>query len=92
MSLIRQLSARITNPIRAIHGFRCISAFSTTCAKQESFAELLDSSPLMQLGRPNGKCVVGKVTAICNQDIYVDFGGKFEAVVQKSPRNKDDIT
>lgn len=53
----------------------------------QTFRELLEASPLMKMGRPNGKAVVGIVTNICNDDLYVDFGAKFEAVVKKSSKD-----
>ena len=52
-------------------------------AKELSFDELLKESPLMKFGRADQKCVVGRIVDICNDDLYVDFGGKFEAVVKK---------
>ena len=52
-------------------------------AKELSFDELLRESPLMKFGRADQKCVVGRIVDICNDDLYVDFGGKFEAVVKK---------
>lgn len=58
-----------------------------TNSKKPSFKELLDESLLMQFGRPDGKCVVGRITHVCNDDLYVDFGAKFEAVVKKPPSN-----
>ena len=51
--------------------------------KELSFDELLRESPLMKFGRADQKCVVGRIVDICNDDLYVDFGGKFEAVVKK---------
>lgn len=52
-------------------------------AKELSFDELLRESPLMKFGRADQKCIVGRIVDICNDDLYVDFGGKFEAVVKK---------
>ena len=56
---------------------------------EPSFEELLESSPIMKLGRPKGKVVQGKVTHVCGDDLYVDFGGKFEAIVKHQGRARD---
>lgn len=55
-----------------------------------TFQKLLDDSLLMKFGRPDNKCLVGKITDICNDDLYIDFGGKFEAVLKK-PEEKSNF-
>ncbi|XP_066935508.1 small ribosomal subunit protein bS1m-like [Clytia hemisphaerica] len=56
-------------------------------SQSKTFQELLDESPIMKFGRPDNKCLVGKITDVCNDDLYIDFGGKFEAVL-KRPEEK----
>eukprot|EP00794_Sanderia_malayensis_P012265 gene12264-13530_t len=73
---------------------------STSCAKDneigmasgngETFEEMLESSPLMKIRRPQGLAVNGKITNICNDDLYVDFGGKFEVVVKRPSIRADE--
>ena len=58
-------------------------------SKERSFEELLESSQLMKIRRPEGRTVVGKITNICNDDLYVDFGGKFYTVVKKPAMNPE---
>lgn len=59
------------------------AAASTDVPLEPTFDELLASSKLMKFGRCVDKCVVGKIVDVCNDDLYVDFGGKFEIVCQR---------
>ena len=56
-------------------------------ADQESFEKMFKETQFVKLGRPAGKVVQGKITHIINDDMYVEFGWKFHAVV-KIPRSK----
>ncbi|VDK53945.1 unnamed protein product [Anisakis simplex] len=53
--------------------------------KQSSFANLLRHSKFMQLGDFDGCIVVGKVVNQVANDIYIDFGLKFNAVCKILP-------
>lgn len=41
----------------------------------------------LQMGDPEGKIVVGKVTEVVNNDLYIDFGWKFQCVCTKPIKN-----
>ena len=62
---------------------------SSVPPSERSFEELLESSQLMKIRRPQGRTVVGKITNVCNDDLYVDFGGKFYVVVKKPAMNPE---
>ena len=60
-----------------------------TQEKEYTFEELLEGSQLMKIRRPQGRAVSGIITNVCNDDLYVDFGGKFEVVVKKPAMNPE---
>jgi len=66
-----------------------LSAAADAISKHDANAAFLDmmrTSALVRMGDVNGRVLVGRVVHTRADDLYVDFGGKFNCVVRR-PRN-----
>ncbi|CAD5234515.1 unnamed protein product [Bursaphelenchus xylophilus] len=56
--------------------------------RETNFAKIFKNSKFVQLGDFDGRLVVGKIVHRVGNDLYIDFGSKFNTVC-KSPADKE---
>lgn len=54
-----------------------------------SFAKLLRTSQFVKLGSFDGNIVRGKIVQRVDDDLYIDFGGKFNAICKRPIENAE---
>ena len=52
-----------------------------------TFARMFRHSKFVSLGDLNNKYLIGRVVDICGDDLYIDYGGKFNCVCKRPERN-----
>jgi len=63
------------------------SSSSNNPREPMTFAKMFRQSKFVQLGGLKGRLLSGRIFDVVDDDLYVDFGGKFHAVVQR-PQTK----
>lgn len=55
---------------------------------EKDFYTLLRNSLFIDLGDPAGKVIIGTIFHVVNDDLYIDYGGKFHAVCRRPATNQ----
>lgn len=77
----------VPTPDQSISSTTLRNSPSNTNTEPMTFAKMFRQSKFVQLGGLKGRLISGRIVDVIDDDLYVDFGGKFNAVVQR-PQNK----
>jgi small subunit ribosomal protein S28 len=66
------------------------SSSSNNQSEPMTFAKMFRQSKFVQLGGLKGRLLSGRIVDVVDDDLYVDFGGKFHAVVQRPQTKQQD--
>ncbi|UJR38180.1 hypothetical protein I4U23_030855 [Adineta vaga] len=64
---------------------------TSSSTKPMTFAKMFRQSKFVQLGDLKGRIVSGRIVDAVDDDLYVDFGGKFHAIVQRPQTKQRDL-
>ena len=82
-------------PLTARRRFLCtvskasVNEVEDTASNRDYFKHLLNNSQLVQSIDPVGKVAEAEVISVSGENLYVDFGGKFHAVVPLPKENRN---
>ena len=69
----------------------CLECSHASQQREETFSEMFRNSCFVQAVGPVGKTVKGEIIAVVDENLYVDFGCKFHAVVPR-PEVKSELS
>ncbi|XP_077488297.1 mitochondrial ribosomal protein S28 [Amblyomma americanum] len=67
--------------------FQGLASRKDAAEPPQRFSTLLRNSKWIDLGDPEGRIVIGRIFHIVEDDLYIDFGGKFHCVCRRPARN-----
>lgn len=96
ISCIRYLPSRLANTFIDVEYARENPSLkpdappSARPTEPQTFAKMFRQSKFVQLGGLKGRLLSGRIVDAVDDDLYVDFGGKFPAVLQRPQKKQRD--